>query len=85
MHPRKKGQYMGSQSNREHYTFKELRSPGELEYRNQGLGKGGNCHTLQGLPTRVKDFGLYPKRSSKIKTKSVCWIFTELFRKTGRE
>lgn len=45
MHPRKKGQYMGSQSNREHYTSKEPRSPGELEYRNQGLGKGGNCHT----------------------------------------
>lgn len=53
---------------------KELgRSPKELENRKQGFGKGGNFHTSQGFLAHINDSGLYPKRSSKIKIKTVCW------------
>lgn len=52
---------------------KELgRSPKDLEYRKEGFGKGGNFHISRGF-LHTNDSGLYPKRSSKIKIKTVCW------------
>lgn len=58
-------QHVGSRGKRKCCTLKPLKMPREQEYQ-EGISKGGNCHTMQGLPAHVKDLGLYPKRSSEI-------------------
>lgn len=66
----------GSHGKRVHCTPKEVNKPSARVQKTR-VGKGGNQHSKQRSLAHVKDVGLHPKRSNKIKTLNVCLVLSE--------